>query len=283
MTASLEGQVVAITGSARGIGLTVADALHSRGVKVALSDIDEVVLKEAAAGLGIPCYARLDVTDANSFRQFLAKVEADLGTLDALINNAGIMPTGRLLEEQDAVTRRVIEINALGFILGTKLAAELMAPRGSGHIVNIASTMGEAAVPGLATYNASKAAAIMFSDAARLELRRSGVRVSAILPGAVKTELGAGIKGPRGIRPIDPEEVANAVVRTLEAGSSRPRVYVPRAFGVLLNGQRLLPRRIAEALNRAMGAETAVLQDSDLASRRAYEERVATQSRSPEG
>ena len=283
MSSSLRGRVVAITGAARGIGLTIAKALQTGGAKVAIGDLDERELERAAAELGGVCHARMDVTDPDSFRAFLTQAEAEAGPLDALVNNAGIMPTGPLLEEDDAITRRVIEINTLGFIFGTKLALELMVPRGRGHVVNIASTMGEAAVPGLATYNASKAAVLLFSDAVRLEHRRSGVSVSVILPGAVKTELGAGIKGPRGIPAIEPEDVADAVVRTLEGGTSRPRVYVPRLFGALLTSRRMLPRSLGEALNRALGAETAVLRESDLASRAAYEERVAAQSSNREG
>lgn len=101
-----------------------------------------------------------------------AGFEQRLGPLDIMINNAGIMPTGPLLEESDAVTCRILEINTFGCMTGTKLALALMVSRGSGHIVNMASTMGEASVPGLVSYNASKAAVIRFSDAARLEFRR---------------------------------------------------------------------------------------------------------------
>ena len=274
MTASLTGRVVAVTGAARGIGRSIAEALVERGARVAISDIDEQALADTAAQLLTHHHARLDVTDADAFRAFLSTVESELGPLDALVNNAGIMPTGRLLDEADATTRRVVEINTLGCMFGTKAALALMVPRGRGHIVNVSSTMGEAAVPGLASYNASKAAAIMFSDAARLEHRATGVRFSVILPGAVNTELATGIKGPRGIKPIEPGAVADAVVAVLAGGESKPRVYLPAAFGVLLQARRLLPMAVAEAINRALGAETAVLRDSDLASRAAYQERA---------
>lgn len=274
MTESLSGKVVAITGAARGIGFTMAKTLRRHGARVAIGDIDEVALADAADRLGADSHARLDVTDPRSFKSFLARTESDLGPLDVLINNAGVMPTGPLLDEDDAVTRRTLEINTLGFILGTKHALALMVPRRRGHIVNIASTMGEASVPGLVTYNASKAAVLRFTDAARIEFRRSGVHLSAILPGAVNTELATGVKGPRGIKNIEPADVADAVVRTLESGRSHARVYVPRSFGFLLRSQRFLPLVVAEAANRLMGAETAVLRDSELHSRAAYLERI---------
>ena len=98
-------KVVAITGGARGIGFETAKELIGRGYRVAIGDIDETRLKEAALELGIDTYARLDVTDPESFRAFLDLVESELGDLDVLINNAGIMPTGHTHEEADAVTR----------------------------------------------------------------------------------------------------------------------------------------------------------------------------------
>ena len=275
MNVSLCGQVVAITGAARGIGRTTAEALISCGARVAIGDIDQTALVETAATIGAKHHARVDVTDAESFRRFLAVTETCLGPVDVLINNAGIMPAGPFLDESDAVTRRIFEINTIGFVIGTKRALELMTPRRRGHIVNMASTMGEASVPGLISYNASKAAVIRFTDAARLEFRSSGVQFTTMLPGAVNTELATGVTGPKGIRTVEPREVADAVVGALQSGRSNPRIYVPRSFGLLLRAQRFLPLRIAEAANRLMGAETAILRDSDLASRRAYRDRVA--------
>src|ERR1700736_524948 len=275
MNVSLSGQVVAITGAARGIGRTTAEALIARGARVAIGDIDEAALAETAAAIGPAHHARVDVTDAESFRRFLAETETCLGPADVLINNAGIMPAGPFLGESDAVTRRIFEINTIGFVIGTKRALELMTPRRRGHIVNMASTMGEASVPGLISYNASKAAVIRFTDAARLEFRSSGVQFTTMLPGAVNTEPATGVTGPKGIRTVEPREVADAVVGALQSGRSNPRIYVPRSFGLLLRAQRFLPLRIAEAANRLMGAETAILRDSDLASRRAYRDRVA--------
>ncbi|MEV6340478.1 SDR family oxidoreductase [Nocardia vinacea] len=274
MYLSLSGRVVAITGAARGIGRTLAKALLARGARVAIADIDADTLARTAKEISANFHQPVDVTDPASFRLFLLETEKQLGPLDIMINNAGIMPTGPLLEESDTVTRRILEINTFGCMTGTKLALALMVPRGRGHIVNLASTMGEASVPGLVSYNASKAAVIRFSDAARLEFRSSGVRFSTVLPGAVNTELATGIKGPKGIRNIEPADVAAAVVDALESGKSHPRIYVPRTFGILLNLQRVLPLAVAEAVNRLMGAESAVLRDSDLASRRAYDDRV---------
>jgi NAD(P)-dependent dehydrogenase (short-subunit alcohol dehydrogenase family) len=271
----LSGQVIVVTGAARGIGLVIAESLAARGARVAIADIDEAGLPAAARQCRAAFWARLDVTDASAFRSFLAETAEQLGPIDALINNAGIMPAGPLLDEDDAVTKRIFEINTYGLVVGTKGALASMVPRGRGHIVNIASTMGETSVPGLVSYNASKAAVIRFTDAARLEFRHSGVKLSCVLPGAVNTELATGIKQPRLIRRVNPEEVAAEVVRVLESGRSHRRVYVPRSFGYLLTMQRVLPLRVGELASRALGAENAVLRDSDLAVRRNYQDRVS--------
>jgi NAD(P)-dependent dehydrogenase (short-subunit alcohol dehydrogenase family) len=182
MASTVGYKVIAITGGARGIGYETARELIRRGHRVAIGDIDEVQLKHAADTLGIDTFTALDVTDPDSIRAFLDLVERELRPLDVLINNAGIMPTGHTHEEKDSVTRRQVEINVLGVIYGTKLALQRMLPRRCGHIINTASLAGELPVPGLATYCATKFAVIGFTEATRLEYRKSGVTLSTVRP-----------------------------------------------------------------------------------------------------
>src|SRR3954465_1061935 len=147
------GRVIGITGGARGIGRSTAQALIRKGAKIAIGDVEPNTAEKTAEELGAGTVAfELDVTSRKSFERFLAQVEERLGPIDVLINNAGIMPVGPLLEEDDDTARRIIDIDLHGVMFGTKLAMERMVPRGTGHIVNIASQAGKGGFPGVATY-----------------------------------------------------------------------------------------------------------------------------------
>ena len=173
----LHGLHVAITGGARGIGAATAERLRREGARVTLGDVDVAPLEATAARLGAVGLA-LDVTDRASFTAFLDGAEAAQGPVDVLINNAGIMPIGPFLEESDEVARRQFEINVHGVILGMKIALPRMLARGSGHIVNLASAAGRIALPGEATYVATKHAVVGLSEAMRWELEGTGVGVT---------------------------------------------------------------------------------------------------------
>lgn len=270
--AAVRGKVIAITGGARGIGLATATALHNLGAKVAIGDIDHIAVKNAADEADLAFYGKLDVTENDSFAAFLDQVEQKLGPIDVLVNNAGIMPVGRLVDEPDPVTRRIIDINVMGVIFGSKLAAQRMLRRHHGHIVNVASLAGEIYGSGMATYCASKFAVVGFTDAARVEHRNTGVEFSIVMPSFVNTELTAGTKGIRGIRNAEPEDIAAAIVRLVS--KPRPRVRVTKLAGGIAAMQKFLPRGFAEWLARGLGGETVFLDDVDTEKRRGYEERA---------
>lgn len=265
-------KTVAITGGARGIGYQTAKELIRRGHRVAIGDVDEVRLKEAADELGATVFSRLDVTDPDSFSDFLDLVEHHLGALDVLINNAGIMPTGHVHEETHAVTRRQVEINVLGVIFGTKLALQRMLPRRAGHIINTASLAGELPVPGLATYCGTKFAVIGFTEAARQEYRKSGVQLSTVRPTFTNTELVAGTSGAKGLRNAEPEEIARATADMIE--HPRPFVRVTRLAGGMVVAMKFVPGKLASGLSSALGADSVFLQDVDTAARQTYLNRI---------
>jgi short-subunit dehydrogenase len=273
---SLSGKVVAITGAARGIGKATAKALIAKGARIAIGDLDEAVAKETAAELGGGTVALpLDVTDRASFEGFLDEAEKQLGPIDVLVNNAGIMPVGLFIEESESSTRLQVEINLLGVITGTQMALKRMRPRDTGHIVNIASSAGKAGVPGIATYSATKHAVVGLSEAVRAELRDTNTEISCVMPLPVNTALMEGVGAQRLVKIVEPEEVANEIVDALEA--PRFDVFVPRSLKLTVTGANLLPRRAREAVARFMGVDK-ILTSVDASARRAYEDRAAHSS-----
>jgi short-subunit dehydrogenase len=273
----LGGRAVAITGGARGIGKATAEALIARGARIAIGDLDHDLAVQTADALpGEAAGFQLDVTDSESFASFLDTAEAEVGPLYALVNNAGIMPIGPFGSEDDATTRLMLEVNLMGVINGTKLAIDRLVTRGEGHIVNIASQAGKIGIPGAATYCASKHAVVGLSESVRQELRKTGVEVSCVMPAAVNTELIAGLNPSKMAllvsKQLEPEDVARQIVRTLE----RPRfeVYVPPRAKATFRIFAIAPRRLTEALGRALGSEK-VLFDYDRTARAAYTERIS--------
>jgi NAD(P)-dependent dehydrogenase (short-subunit alcohol dehydrogenase family) len=268
---SLSGKVVAITGGARGIGKATATALVRKGCRVAIGDLDLALAEETAAGLGGGTVAlSLDVTDRDSFTAFLDAAERELGPVDVVINNAGIMPVAPLVEESDESIKRQLDINVYGVIVGTQLAIERLRPRG-GHIVNIASQAGKGGFPGIATYSGTKHAVVGISEAVRAELRGSGVEVACVMPTVVNTELTAGV-GQTLIRPVEAEDVANEIVDALEV--PRFDVWVPRINGIFFKLIANLPRAWREGLGRLMKVDKLMI-EIDHGARSAYEERAA--------
>ena len=269
---SLNGQVVAITGGARGIGRATAAALIAQGARVGIGDIDAPLAEQTASELdggtiGLP----LDVTDRESFAAFLDEVERQLGPLDILVNNAGIMPIGPFVEETDACARRLVDINVHGVILGSKLAIERFTPRGRGHIVQLASIAGKGGFPGDATYCATKHAVVGLTETLRAELRGTGIEVHQVLPIGVNTELYSGVSAARGLKTPEPEDVANAIVELLQTGKFE--LYVPRVVGILTRVQGVLPRAVTDAIVRLTNGDR-LLFAADHEARAAYEARM---------
>jgi NAD(P)-dependent dehydrogenase (short-subunit alcohol dehydrogenase family) len=269
----LSGKVVVVTGGGRGIGAATARALAAQGARVAIGDLDPDTALQTAAAIGSGAIGRsLDVTDLGAFTAFLDEVEAELGPLDVLVNNAGIMPLSPVDEEDDATVVRQLELNLHAVIHGSKEAIRRMKPRGGGHIVNLASVAGKAGFPGGATYCAVKHGVVGFSEAIRLELRGTGIEVSCVMPALVATELTSGLGDSRFVKRARPEEVADAIVGALR--SPRFDVFVPRSAGVITRMTAALPRPLREAVGRMVKADRLLLDVHD-AQRAAYEARAA--------
>jgi NAD(P)-dependent dehydrogenase (short-subunit alcohol dehydrogenase family) len=274
----VRGKVVAITGGAGGIGLATANAFAQRGALVAVGDLDAAGARVAAERIGRGATGlALDVTDRASFESFLNELEHRLGPLHVMVNNAGIQHVGPFEDENNVSTDIQVAVNLGGVLNGTQLALARMRPRGRGHIVNVASIAGKIASPGGATYSATKHAVVGLSESLRGELRGSGIAVSIVMPAIIATEMAEGLGSARGVRPVKPtvvgEAIARAVLRRRDAD-----VYVPRHIGVITTAMAVIPRGRRDALQRLMRADT-VLMDIDQSARAMYNTRVRAQDK----
>jgi NADP-dependent 3-hydroxy acid dehydrogenase YdfG len=269
----LTGRVAAITGAARGIGRATAEAMLRQGMKVGIGDLDLATAQETAQQLGGGVEAfELDVTRRESVAAFLDGVEEKLGPLDVMVNNAGIMQLGPFLQEDDVTAIRQVDINVHGVMYGMKEALPRFLARGSGHLVNIASSAGKAGFPGGATYCGTKHFVVGVSEAVRAELRETAIEVSCVMPGVVNTELASGLQQARGVKNINPEDVADEIVDALR--NPRFDVFVPRSIGPINKVLGVMPRSGREAFARALKADK-VLAAADPNARRAYELRAS--------
>jgi NADP-dependent 3-hydroxy acid dehydrogenase YdfG len=272
---NIAGKTIAITGGARGIGLATAAALLARGARVIIGDRDVEALKKTVTGLstqGPVSGHRLDVTDRESFSAFLDKARADgAGHIDVLINNAGVMPVGPFLQQSQQAIRSAIEVNFYGVLNGCQLVLPEMVERQSGHIINVASIAGMVAVPGQALYAGTKFAVVGVSTALADEFAERGVTVTSVLPTFTDTELISGTTPSAAQKPVQPEDVATAIVKVLD--KPKTQVSVPGWGRIVGITAMMLPTRGRRWLNKKMRNDTVFL-DVNTEARRAYEDRA---------
>ena len=272
---SIAGKTIAISGAARGIGYATARALLARGARVVIGDRD-VALQESAVAdltkLGPVSGYPLDVTDRESFATFLDKARTDGGGhIDVLINNAGVMPIGPFLEESEQSIRSSIEVNLYGVLTGCQLALPDMVARRRGHVINIASLSGLIPVPGQVVYVGAKFGVVGLSAALADEMAPHGVNVSVIMPPFTNTELISGTKSGGAIKPVEPSEIAAAVIKTLE--KPKTHVSVPAPLRFTAQAAQMLGPRGRRWMNKRLGLDSVFL-DFDRGARRSYEQRA---------
>jgi NADP-dependent 3-hydroxy acid dehydrogenase YdfG len=225
MTTDLSNQVVAITGASSGIGEATALACAKAGAAVALAarriDRIEQLAEQIVADGGCAIAAQTDVGEEDQARAFVERAHAELGSLDVLVNNAGVMLLGPIENAPTEEWRRMIAANVFGVLYCTHAALPLMREQGAGHIVNISSVAGRVARAGSGVYNLTKHGVGAFSESLRQEAVPMNVRVTLIEPGAVATELpmhnrpeilGQMAKRFEGVTPLDAQDIAGAVL-----------------------------------------------------------------------
>ena len=184
----LEGRTALVTGGAGGIGAATCRRLAAEGAAVAVTDLALDGGRELAAEIGGAAYA-LDVRSTESIRAGVAAVEADVGPIDVLVNNAGYDEFGFFVGTDEAMWDRVLAVNLRGVIATTHAVLPGMQQRGRGRIVNVSSEAGRVGSHGSGIYSAAKAGVIGFTKAVARESARFGVTCNAVAPGPIETAL----------------------------------------------------------------------------------------------
>ena len=215
------GKVAVVTGSSRGIGYAIAEALVRAGASVTVSARNAEEVGAAAARLeapgigrvlGVPCDVRLPEQVADLIRRTVA----ELGGLDILVNNAGVGYFGPVAELPVERWQQTIETNLSGAFYCCREAIPQLRRRGGGWIINIASLAGKNPMAGGTAYNASKFGLVGFSEALMLDVRHDNIRVSCIMPGSVATRFNDHAPGDADAWKIQPEDIAQVVIDLLE-------------------------------------------------------------------
>lgn len=189
----LSGRTALITGSSKGIGYALARALAGAGARVVLNARNGPALEQARAELAAQGFqveaAAFDVTDADAVQAGVARIEAEVGPIHILVNNAGMQHRGSFAEFPVDAWRKIIATNVDSVFLVGQAVAQRMIPRGAGKIINVCSVQSELGRPGIAPYAASKGAVKMLTKGMAIDLGKYGIQVNGLGPGYFKTEL----------------------------------------------------------------------------------------------
>jgi 3-oxoacyl-[acyl-carrier protein] reductase len=216
----LKNKTAIVTGGTKGIGRAIAEALLAEGISVCLSarnqnEIDEAVNQLGGIGgraIGFAC----DVREYDQVKILIDHTVKELGSLDILINNAGIGMFETVAETSPEDFRAVLETNLFGVFYCCHEAIPAMKKRGGGYIINISSLAGANPHPRMAAYNASKFGLNGFSEALMQEVRHDNIKVSYIMPGSVNTEFGGDSPSDEKSWQLTPQDIARVVVDLLK-------------------------------------------------------------------
>lgn len=257
---SFEGKNVLITGSASGIGRLMARKAAARGAKLILWDIDLAGLESLSEqilqwGYRPAAYYRCDISNPDEIRDVAARVLAEHGKVDILINNAGIVSGKPLLELTDEAIVRTFDVNTLSLFRITRAFLPAMLAQKSGHIVTIASAGGLIGVPKMTDYSASKFAAIGFDDSLRVELKRMGhkyIRTTVVCPYYINTGMFQGVKTrfPWLLPIMEPEEAVDKIINAIE--KNKLRLVMP-PFALVTYPGRMLPLPLFDKIAEFVG------------------------------
>lgn len=229
---SISGKNAIITGAGRGIGRATAIALANEGVNVGLiglnqENLDKVSVELQDAGVKVAT-ASADVSDLAAVERATEKIIHELGAIDILINNAGIGKFGGFMDLSPEEWKNIVDVNLMGVYNATRAVLPGMIDQSSGDIINIASTAGQKGAPVTSAYSASKFAVLGLTESLALEVRKHNIRVTAMTPSTVVTDLAhdSNLITGDAERVMHPEDLAELIIASLKL---HPRVFVKSA------------------------------------------------------
>ncbi|MDQ0243871.1 3-oxoacyl-[acyl-carrier protein] reductase [Bacillus fengqiuensis] len=232
MSQSLQGKVALVTGAGKGIGRAAAIALAKEGVNIGLiarSENDLKKVKEEVEALGVKAaYATADVSVMEEVDKAVETLKRELGSTDILINNAGIAKFGKFLELDPQDWKQIIDVNLMGVYYVTRAVLPQLIERNSGDIINISSTAGQKGAPVTSAYSASKFGVLGLTESLALEVRKHNIRVSALTPSTVATDLAVeqNLTDGNPDKVMQPEDLAEFMVAQLKL---HPRIFIKSA------------------------------------------------------
>ncbi|WP_182004152.1 3-ketoacyl-ACP reductase [Priestia aryabhattai] len=232
MAQSLKGKVALITGAGKGIGRSTAIKLAKEGVNIGLIARTEADLKAVASELEAfdvqVAYATADVSSMEEVNAAVEHLHTKLGATDILINNAGIGKFGSFLELDPAEWKQIIDVNLMGVYYVTRAVLPQLIEKNGGDIINISSTAGQKGAPVTSAYSASKFGVLGLTESLALEVRKHNIRVTALTPSTVATELAykENLTDGNPDKVMQPEDLAEIMVAQLKL---HPRIFIKSA------------------------------------------------------
>ncbi|MCM3716452.1 3-ketoacyl-ACP reductase [Alkalihalobacillus oceani] len=232
MGQNIAGKTAFVTGAGKGIGRATALALAKEGVHVGMLARTEADLKEVAAEieqLGVKAaYATADVSSLEEVEAAVQRVQGELGSFDILINNAGTGKFGGFLDLSPEEWKQMIDVNLLGVYYVTRTVLPQLIEKNGGDIINVSSTAGQKGAPVTSAYSASKFGLLGLTESLALEVRKHNIRVTALTPSTVATELAykENLTDGNPEKVMQPEDLAEFIVAQLKL---HPRVFIKSA------------------------------------------------------
>ncbi len=232
MSTNLKGKNAIITGAGRGIGRAIAIALANEGVNVGLlarseTHLQEVVKETEAQGVKA-VFASADVSSNDEVTKAIHSLTSELGTVDILINNAGIAKFGKFMDLDVEEWEKIIQVNLMGVYYVTRAVLPGMIEQQSGDIINISSSAGQKGAPITSAYSASKFGVMGITESLAMEVRKHNIRVSALTPSTVATDLAIDndLTDGNPDKVMQPEDIAEFIVSQLKLNK---RIFVKEA------------------------------------------------------